>query len=321
MSILLLIAIFLPSAAALIIGRERSWARRTAIFAATFTLAAAALPAFHIAAATVSSSGLGADRPAELIAVDLPWYASTDGPLLRPALRAWPPSETVLGRSLAIQGTKNVRFQLGLDGLSVWPFILTCLATLAAVAIGPKKPEDNGAAHYRLLLILQTGLLGLFAAREALLFFAFYEFSLIPFFFMIAVGNTAGGRRAATRFLCIEAAGGQMVLLGLLGLLAGMAVGNKPCPWIFYAFAAGFAVRVVVPPFVCLSATSWRISSAAAFFLPAGLLAMSGIYGALLFARPMLPERVADAQPWLLSLAVAAIVCAVPAAAEKGADS
>ena len=363
MSTLLLIAIFLPSAAAVIIGRDLSRARQAAIFTAMLTLATAALPAYHIVANTVSPSGLDADPTVELIAIDLPWYVSTDGSLLRPALRARLPNETVLGRSLAMQGTKSVRFELGLDGRSVWPFLLTCLTVLAAAAIGPNCPviksdlgvsgataglsssvfrgflsctagqassgtrEGGGAAYYRLLLVLQTGLLGLFAAREALLFFVFYEFSLIPFFFMIAAGNP-DSRRAAARFLCIEAGGGQMVLLGLLaGMATGdaatgsMATGVAAYPWIFFVLAAGFAVRAVAAPFFCLSATSWSISSAATFFLPAGLLAMSGIYGALLFARPMLPESASAGRPWLLSLAVAAIVCAVPAAAEKGADS
>ena len=287
MSTLLLIAIFLPSAAALIIGRDPSWARRAAIFAATFTLAAAAVPAYHIVANAVSLSGLDADRTAQLIAVDLPWYVSTDGPL-------------------------NVRFQLGLNGMSVWPFILTCLATLAAVAIGTRR-----ATYYRLLLILQTGLLGLFAAREALLFFVFYEFSLIPFFFMIAVDNS-GGRRAAASFFCIEAGGGQMVLLGLL---AGMATGSVACPWIFFLLAAGFVVRATAPLFFCLSAMSRSFSDTAAFCLPAGLMAMSGVYGVLLFALPMMPEQMADTRPWVLSIAAAAIVCAVPAIAEKGADA
>ncbi len=231
--------------------------------------------------------------------------------------------------SLAAAALFNLRFELLLDGLSVWPFIFTSLTVPAAVIIGRRGISDNLAdaqrggetAYYRLLLIFESGLLALFAAGDAMLFFVFYGFSLLPFFFLAAADFSAR-RRAAARFFSIEAGGCQLVLLGLLAGAVWECPSSLP---IFIVLTAGFTIRIASPPlFAFFTTTSRRPakkSAAAIDWLPAILLAASGVYGVLRFARPLLPQADFSVAPWLWSLAAAAAFSAALAAVARASEA
>ena len=79
----------------------------------------------------------------------------------------------------------GVRFALGLDGISLWLFELTSLLMITAVFSSWESVTERAPMHYGLLLALQTGLLGLFASLDVVLFYIFFEFTLIPLFFVI----------------------------------------------------------------------------------------------------------------------------------------
>ena len=87
----------------------------------------------------------------------------------------------------------DIRFALGLDGLSLWLFFLTSLLMITAIAASWQSITERAPLYYAFLLALQTGLLGLFASLDVVLFYIFFEFTLIPLFFLIGLwGGPAG---------------------------------------------------------------------------------------------------------------------------------
>lgn len=90
----------------------------------------------------------------------------------------------------------DIRFNLGLDGLSLWMFALSALLSVTAILVSWEAITERGPLFYSLLLILESGMLGVFAARDVLLFYVFFEFTLIPLFFLIGVW---GGKIVAMR--------------------------------------------------------------------------------------------------------------------------
>jgi NADH-quinone oxidoreductase subunit M len=112
------------------------------------------------------------------------------------------------------------RFALGLDGISLWLFLLTSLLMITAVFSSWESVQERAPAHYGLLLALQTGLLGLFASLDVVLFYIFFEFTLIPLFFLIGLYGGPERRKASVTFFLYTLAGSLLTLLGVIALVA-----------------------------------------------------------------------------------------------------
>ena len=167
-----------------------------------------------------------------------------------------------------------MQFAVGLDGLSVWLFGLSALLTVTAVLVSWEAIGERPATFYGLLLLLETGMLGVFAARDIILFYIFFEFTLIPLFFLIGIWGSEERRYAAVKFFIFTFAGSVLTFLGLLvivlwhqsqageltfsilRLTAGLAQHGLPMDaahgylqlWIFLALFAGFAIKVPLFP-------------------------------------------------------------------------
>ena len=90
----------------------------------------------------------------------------------------------------------DVRLALGLDGLSIWLFALSALLVVTSVLVSWDAIREQPASFYALLLLLETGMLGVFAARDIILFYIFFEFTLIPLFFLIGQWGHEERRRS-----------------------------------------------------------------------------------------------------------------------------
>ena len=90
-------------------------------------------------------------------------------------------------------GRPDIRFALGLDGLSLWLFLLTSILLITSIAASWSSIRENPGPYYAFLLALETGLLGLFASLDVVLFYIFFEFTLIPLFFLIGCGEARSG--------------------------------------------------------------------------------------------------------------------------------
>lgn len=98
----------------------------------------------------------------------------------------------------------DIRFAIGIDGINLWLIALTAFLMIPAVLVSWDSVTERPAAFYSLMLLLQAGMMGVFAAQDLILFYIFFEFTLIPLFFMIGVwggGITVGMPPASFSFL------------------------------------------------------------------------------------------------------------------------
>ncbi|HXT58117.1 MAG TPA: NADH-quinone oxidoreductase subunit M [Pirellulales bacterium] len=225
----------------------------------------------------------------------------------------------------------DVNFSLGLDGLSVWFFGLSALLTLTSVLVSWEAISDRAPAFYSLLLLLESGMLGVFAARDIILFYVFFEFTLIPLFFLIGIWGSEDRRYAAIKFFLFTLAGSMLTFLGVLAIviwnsyqspdgamtfsIPALVENLREHPmdstvqlWIFLALFAGFAIKVPLFPLHTWLPLAHTQAPTAGSVLLAGILLKIGTYGFLRFSIPLLPDATAVCLPWLLWLSVIGIV-------------
>jgi NADH-quinone oxidoreductase subunit M len=116
---------------------------------------------------------------------------------------------------LSAESAFNVQLSVGLDGLSIWLFGLSALLMVTSVLVSWEAIRDRQAAFYALLLVLETGLLGVFAARDIVLFYIFFEFTLVPLYFLIGIWGSEARRYAAIKFFIYTLAGSMLTFLGI----------------------------------------------------------------------------------------------------------
>jgi len=190
---------------------------------------------------------------------------------------------------------------------------------------------DRPATFYSLLLLLGSGMLGVFAARDIILFYIFFEFTLIPLFFLVGVWGYEDRRYAAAKFFLYTLAGSLLTFLGLLAIVlwdynhSGTGVMTFSIPdlteglaehpiaapyqlWIFLALFAGFAIKVPLFPLHTWLPLAHTQAPTAGSVILAGILLKIGTYGFARFSIPMLPEATAACVPWILTLSVAGIL-------------
>lgn len=223
----------------------------------------------------------------------------------------------------------EIHFNIGIDGLTVWLFGLSALLMVTAVLVSWNAIKENAPLFFGMLLLLETGCLGVFAARDIILFYVFFEFTLIPLFFLIGIWGSEDRQYAAAKFFIYTLAGSLLTFIGILSIaiLNGQATGvltfsipeltaslaEHPLSttaqvWIFIALFAGFAIKVpLFPLHTWLPLAHVQAPTAGSVFL-AGILLKIGTYGFLRFSIPMLPDATAICMPAMLWLAVIGIV-------------
>jgi NADH-quinone oxidoreductase subunit M len=240
---------------------------------------------------------------------------------------------------LAWLGRPDIRFALGLDGLSLWLFVLTSLLVITSIGASWKSIQERVAAHFAFLMALETGLLGLFASVDVVLFYVFFEFTLIPLFFLIGLWGGPDRRRAAVTFFLYTLAGSLLTLLGVIALVVvhyqfspgkvltfsipELTNGLASLPWdgwksagswsspqvlIFLLLFAGFAIKVPIFPFHTWLPLAHVEAPTAGSILLAGVLLKVGSYGLVRFNLGMTPLAAAALYPLLASLAVIGII-------------
>jgi NADH-quinone oxidoreductase subunit M len=301
MNYLLLATVLAPVVGAILAEGSRARVRQVALAISLLTLAMAAL-------LILSYPGGAAD----FVLFDAAWFG---------------------GSGAAV----DIRFSIGLDGLSLWLFGLTALLMVVAVLVSWEAIDQRASTYYSLLLMLETGLMGVFVARDIILFYVFFEFTLIPLFFLIGIWGSQERRRAAIKFFLFTLAGSVLTFLGLLAIvlwdyyhsptgywsqhpvmtfsIAKLTASLKEYPmdgWlqvlVFLALFAGFAIKVPLFPLHTWLPLAHVEAPTAGSVILAGVLLKLGTYGFVRFALPMLPDGVVASMPWLLWLSVAGII-------------
>lgn len=121
---------------------------------------------------------------------------------------------------IGVPNGDGIRLAFGLDGISLPLFVLTSLLMLTSVMASWGPIKDRPAMFYGLLLMLQAGLLGLFASLDVVLFYIFFEFTLIPLFFLIGLFGGPDRKRASVTFFLYTLVGSLLTLLGVIALVA-----------------------------------------------------------------------------------------------------
>jgi NADH-quinone oxidoreductase subunit M len=221
-------------------------------------------------------------------------------------------------------------FILGVDGISLVLILLTTLLTVSCVLISWVSIRERPAGFYASLLLLEAGLLGVFSAFDMIMFYVFFEFTLVPLFFMIGIWGGAKRRYAAIKFFLYTFVGSLVTLLGLvaLALVASGAGLTRPTSipdlslWLtqhpldlhwqialFLAISVGFMVKIPVFPLHTWLPLAHVEAPTAGSVLLAGVLLKLGTYGILRLCLPMFPDAcVAVGVPLMATLAVAGII-------------
>jgi NADH-quinone oxidoreductase subunit M len=225
----------------------------------------------------------------------------------------------------------RMEFYLGVDGISVAMIVLTTILCISAVLVSWTAIQERPAEFYAALLILETGLIGVFCAFDLLLFYVFFEFTLIPLFFLVGIWGGPLRRYAAGKFFIYTLAGSLITLLGLVSLVLtaqqatglatpfsipdlAKALAAKPLDpalqgTLFLAIAAGFMVKVPLFPFHTWLPLAHVEAPTAGSVLLAGVLLKLGSYGFLRLCLPMLPSGCQEVgMPLIATLSVIGII-------------
>lgn len=219
----------------------------------------------------------------------------------------------------------DARFAVGMDGISLPLFFLTSLLTLLCAIYTTKHLPSPGKpkAFLSLMLLLQTGMAGTFVAFDLILFFIFFELTLVPMFFMI--GMWGGPRRdyASVKFFLYTLFGSVFMLVAFLAIyfqagastwsiteLSNMAPFGSTTfqTWAFLGVFLGFAIKVPVWPFHTWLPDAHTEAPTVGSVLLAGVLLKMGTYGFIRIALPILPDGAARFAPMIGVLAVIGIV-------------
>jgi len=217
-----------------------------------------------------------------------------------------------------------ILYQIGLDGLSLVLVLLTAFLTpLAVLASWPitKRVKE----FFLMLLVLETGMLGVFVALDLFLFYVFWEVMLIPMYFLIGVWGHERRLYAAIKFVLFTMAGSLLMLVAIIWLYTAtgtfdvlalydlrqanpslLASGEER--WLFVAFFLAFAIKVPLFPFHTWLPDAHVEAPTAGSVILAGVLLKMGAFGLLRYCLPLFPGAAKEFAPVISALALIGIL-------------
>ncbi|HEV8615688.1 MAG TPA: NADH-quinone oxidoreductase subunit M [Methylomirabilota bacterium] len=249
-------------------------------------------------------------------AVSLPLYFRFDGDVADYQFEEFAPWLPGLGAN----------YHVGIDGISLLLVLLTTLLTPLALASAWHAIEDRTKEFVVTMLLLETGMLGVFVSLDLFLFFVFWEAMLIPMYLVIGVWGGADRIYAAIKFILYTMVGSALMLVAILALYYqhGAATGTFTfdLPTVarfvlppgtaqnlmFFAFALAFAIKVPLFPFHTWLPDAHVEAPTAGSVILAGVLLKMGTYGFLRFCLPLFPDASITFGPLVFALAIVGIV-------------
>ncbi len=241
-----------------------------------------------------------------------PSGSMANGPQLADVSAAWFPDAL------------DIKYFVGIDGLNLLLVMLTTLIGPIVVLSSWTYIESKHKGYYSLLLLLQTGITGVFCAFDLFLFYIFFELTLIPMYFIIGVWGGKDRIYAAVKFVIYTLVGSLLMLVAIiyLGYQAGNAVNdgifttdwytllehNIPLgtqTWLFFLFALSFAIKVPLFPLHTWLPDAHVQAPTGGSVILAGVLLKMGTYGLVRFCLPIFPNV---AQQYAMLFAVLAVI-------------
>ena len=220
-------------------------------------------------------------------------------------------------------GSIGARYHVAVDGISLWLVLLTTLLMPISILCSWTAVRKRELSYYVFLLILETAMIGVFVSLDLLLFYLFFEASLVPMFFLIGIWG--GERRvyAAIKFFIYTAVGSLLMLVGIIALyfiyhtfdyqtllqaITAKPLDPRPELLLFAAFGLAFCIKVPLFPFHTWLPDAHTEAPTAGSVILAGVLLKMGTYGLLRFNIGLFPGA-ARASAWLIiTLAVIGII-------------
>jgi NADH-quinone oxidoreductase subunit M len=214
----------------------------------------------------------------------------------------------------------NIHYYLAVDGLSILMVLLTTFISMLAISGSWTAIQEQVKQYYVFMLLLEAGMLGVFLAQDLFLFYIFWEFTLVPMYFLIGIWGGARRVYASIKFFLYTMAGSLLMLLAILymglsngtfslpALIEGRAAFAGAQHWLFLGFAIAFAIKVPLFPFHSWLPDAHTEAPTAGSIILAGILLKMGTYGFMRFNLPLFPEASYDFAPTIAVLAIIGII-------------
>ncbi len=216
--------------------------------------------------------------------------------------------------------TPPIHYSLGLDGISLPLVLMTAALMPLCVLVSWTSVTMRVRSFMAMLLVMETAMIGVFAALDFVLFYVFWEAMLIPMYLLIGVWGGPNRLYAAIKFFLYTLAGSLLLLVAILVLyfyggrtfdILALSQVTYPASlqlWLFLAFFAAFAVKVPMFPFHTWLPDAHVEAPTAGSVVLASVLLKMGTYGFLRFSLPMLPDASRDFTPLMVLLSIIAII-------------
>ncbi|MBB6237753.1 NADH-quinone oxidoreductase subunit M [Pedobacter sp. AK013] len=217
----------------------------------------------------------------------------------------------------------GVNFHAGIDGISMLVLLLTNLLVPIIILSSYNHEYKNPAAFYALILFMQCGLLLVFTALDAFLFYIGWEAALIPIYFICAIWGGKDRIRINMKFFVYTIAGSLFMLMGIIYLYLqnpahnfdiqafyALNLDSAQQGWIFWAFFIAFAIKMPIFPFHTWQPDTYTAAPAQGTMLLSGIMLKMGIYGVIRWLLPIVPAGVHDWGQVVIILSIIGIVYA-----------
>jgi NADH-quinone oxidoreductase subunit M len=199
----------------------------------------------------------------------------------------------------------GIHFHAGIDGISIITILLTNVLVPLIILASYQRNYKNSSAFFALILFMQSGLLVVFTAMDAFLFYIGWEAALIPIYFICAIWGGKNRIKVNMKFFVYTIAGSLFMLLGIIYLylqnpahnfdiqaLYALNLDNTQQSWIFWAFFIAFAIKMPIFPFHTWQPDTYTEAPAAGTMLLSGIMLKMGIYGVIRWLLPIVPSGV-----------------------------
>jgi NADH-quinone oxidoreductase subunit M len=223
--------------------------------------------------------------------------------------------------------TFNINYSVGIDGISLVLILLsTILVPIVVLATWHESDSGRWSAKvfYVLILILETMMIGVFAATDLFLFYVFFEAMLIPIYFLIGGYGSGNKSAAAVKFLLYSLFGGLLMLASIIGIyvisgnqigatfdlaqLAALEIDNQTENFLFLGFFIAFAIKAPLWPFHTWLPDAAKAATPGTSVLLLGVLDKVGTYGMIRFCIQLFPDASKTFTPLIITLAVISII-------------
>ncbi len=219
----------------------------------------------------------------------------------------------------------NVHWHIGVDGLSLWLVVLTTFLSPLAILLSWSSIQKNVKSYFALMLLLEFALIGVFSSLDLIVYYGFWELTLVPMVLFIGMWGEEGRIGAALKFFLYTFAGSVLMLVAIIFLTnrAGtsnysavleainsgkLALSSTEELWLFLAFFVAFAIKLALFPLHTWLPSSYTAAPAAATMMLAAVMAKMGTYSIMRFCLPLFPSAARRCTSVIVVLAIIGII-------------